>query len=107
MKNPYVRGQAKLLAARLREPRRFLQVLAGPRQGGKTTLVRQVLEPRGPAPTWPMPGGRRLRALLLARAEPRGRLRREVGQEDRRRRGQDRQEARRPSGDGGVPRGVP
>jgi predicted AAA+ superfamily ATPase len=29
--------------ARLREPRGFLQVLAGPRQVGKTTLVRQVL----------------------------------------------------------------
>ncbi|GHC78055.1 hypothetical protein GCM10007320_18040 [Pseudorhodoferax aquiterrae] len=28
---------------RLREPRRFLQVLAGPRQVGKTTLVRQAL----------------------------------------------------------------
>src|SRR5208283_2258689 len=32
------------LLARLREPRRFLQVLAGPRQVGKTTLARQVLE---------------------------------------------------------------
>ena len=32
------------LLARLREPRRFLQILAGPRQVGKTTLVRQVLE---------------------------------------------------------------
>ena len=32
------------LAARLRaEPRRFIQVVAGPRQAGKTTLVRQVL----------------------------------------------------------------
>ena len=29
--------------ARLREPRRFLQVVAGPRQVGKTTLVRQAL----------------------------------------------------------------
>ncbi|MDD5479124.1 ATP-binding protein [Rhodoferax sp.] len=29
--------------ARLQEPRRFLQVLAGPRQVGKTTLVRQAL----------------------------------------------------------------
>ena len=28
---------------RLREPRRFLQVVAGPRQVGKTTLVRQAL----------------------------------------------------------------
>lgn len=32
------------LLVRLREPRRFLQVLAGPRQVGKTTLARQVLE---------------------------------------------------------------
>ncbi len=31
------------LVARLREPRRFLQVVAGPRQVGKTTLVRQAL----------------------------------------------------------------
>ncbi len=31
------------LCARLQEPRRFLQVVAGPRQVGKTTLVRQVL----------------------------------------------------------------
>src|SRR5271167_4093121 len=31
------------LLRRLREPRRFLQVLAGPRQVGKTTLARQVL----------------------------------------------------------------
>lgn len=31
------------LLARLQEPRRFLQVVAGPRQVGKTTLVRQVL----------------------------------------------------------------
>ena len=29
---------------RLREPRRFLQVVAGPRQVGKTTLVRQALK---------------------------------------------------------------
>ncbi len=32
------------LLKRLSEPRRFLQVLAGARQTGKTTLVRQVLE---------------------------------------------------------------
>ncbi|MBS3734470.1 MAG: ATP-binding protein [Phycisphaerae bacterium] len=34
----------KELLKRLREPRRFLQVLAGARQTGKTTLIRQVLE---------------------------------------------------------------
>ncbi len=32
------------LLRRLREPRRHLQVLAGPRQSGKTTLGRQVME---------------------------------------------------------------
>lgn len=32
-----------MLAARLAEPRRHLQVVAGPRQVGKTTLVQQVL----------------------------------------------------------------
>lgn len=39
----FVREHAALLAARLAEPRRFLQVVAGPRQVGKTTLVQQVL----------------------------------------------------------------
>jgi predicted AAA+ superfamily ATPase len=33
-----------VLLKRLREKRRFLQVLAGPRQTGKTTLVRQVMK---------------------------------------------------------------
>jgi len=32
------------LVTRLKEPRRFLQVVAGPRQVGKTTMVRQALE---------------------------------------------------------------
>src|SRR5579864_1937486 len=32
------------LLKRLREKRRFMQVLAGPRQVGKTTVVRQVME---------------------------------------------------------------
>ncbi|MDZ4346621.1 MAG: AAA family ATPase, partial [Candidatus Binatia bacterium] len=42
--NPsFQRNYAVPLAARLREPRRFLQVLAGPRQVGKTTMVQQVL----------------------------------------------------------------
>ncbi|MEW6719974.1 MAG: ATP-binding protein [Thermodesulfobacteriota bacterium] len=34
----------RTLQSRLREPRRFLQVLAGPRQVGKTTLARQAME---------------------------------------------------------------
>lgn len=42
-KRPFERTQADTLAARLGEPRRFLQVVAGARQVGKTTLVEQVL----------------------------------------------------------------
>ena len=34
----YVRPQFKTLFSRLSEPRRFIQVVAGPRQVGKTTL---------------------------------------------------------------------
>ncbi len=41
------RAIAKLLLERLKEPRRFLQVLMGPRQTGKTTLVKQVLAEAG------------------------------------------------------------
>jgi len=41
---PYRRPQGAVLAARLNEPRRFIQVLAGPRQVGKSTLVQQVAE---------------------------------------------------------------
>lgn len=40
---PYRRPAHATLAARLRERRRFIQVVSGPRQVGKTTLVRQVL----------------------------------------------------------------
>jgi uncharacterized protein len=40
---PFVRRQAGTLAERLDEPRRFLQVVAGPRQVGKSTLVAHVL----------------------------------------------------------------
>lgn len=39
----FERTQADTLTARLGEPRRFLQVVAGARQVGKTTLVEQVL----------------------------------------------------------------
>ncbi len=37
------RSYAATLAHRLAEPRRFIHVVAGPRQVGKTTLIRQVL----------------------------------------------------------------
>jgi predicted AAA+ superfamily ATPase len=43
-KAPFQRPQAAELARRLAEPRRFVQVVAGPRQVGKTTLVQQVTE---------------------------------------------------------------
>jgi hypothetical protein len=39
----FARRQVAILAGRLDEPRRFIQVVAGPRQVGKTTLVQQVL----------------------------------------------------------------
>jgi len=42
--NPFERPQAAILRQRLQEPRRFIQVLAGPRQVGKSTLARQVAE---------------------------------------------------------------
>lgn len=40
----FQRSQATTLAGRLAEPRRFLQVVAGPRQVGKSTLVQQVTD---------------------------------------------------------------
>ncbi|MFC2452363.1 MAG: ATP-binding protein [Tannerella forsythia] len=40
----YIRKQYHTLKARIQEPRRFMQVLAGPRQVGKSTLVGQVLQ---------------------------------------------------------------
>ena len=40
----YERMACQTLISRLEEPRRFLQVLVGPRQVGKTTVVRQILE---------------------------------------------------------------
>lgn len=43
----FQREICRVVAGRLREPRRFIQVLAGPRQVGKTTAVRQVLENLG------------------------------------------------------------
>lgn len=43
----YQRPQFAILSRRLDEPRRFIQVVAGPRQVGKTTLVQQVCEASG------------------------------------------------------------
>lgn len=40
----FERSQTSTLQKRLNEPRRFIQVVAGPRQVGKTTLVRSALE---------------------------------------------------------------
>ena len=41
---PYVRLQAARLKRRLAEPRRFIHVVAGPRQVGKTALVQQIVD---------------------------------------------------------------
>ena len=40
----YIRKYYETLKERILEPRKFMQVLAGPRQVGKSTLVGQVLE---------------------------------------------------------------
>ena len=40
----YHRSQFDVLMSRLEEPRKFIQVIVGPRQVGKTTLVKQVLQ---------------------------------------------------------------
>jgi len=44
MADLYMRDVNRQLAGRIREPRRFIQVLYGPRQVGKTTAIKQVLE---------------------------------------------------------------
>ena len=44
MQTEFRRPQAAVLAERLAEPRRFLHVVAGPRQVGKSTLVQQVTD---------------------------------------------------------------
>jgi len=51
-KGAYVRRYADVLAARLRESRRFLQAVVGPRQVGKTTLVQQVVGSSGLPARW-------------------------------------------------------
>ena len=43
----YKRPQYRAVVARLREPRRFIQVLTGPRQTGKTTLAQQAINAPG------------------------------------------------------------
>lgn len=50
---------------RLEEPRRFLQVLAGPRQVGKTTLVRQALKELAASPA-----GRRVAQISVSADNP-------------------------------------
>lgn len=40
----FKRAEYKLIKSRLEEPRKYIQVLMGPRQVGKTTLVKQVLD---------------------------------------------------------------
>ena len=40
----YIRKQFVTLKERILEPRKFIQVVAGPRQVGKSTMVEQVLE---------------------------------------------------------------
>ncbi len=40
----YIKQELKLLQGRVAEPRHFIQVILGPRQVGKTTVVRQLLK---------------------------------------------------------------
>ena len=40
----YKRTEYQIIVERINEPRRFIQVLTGPRQVGKSTVVRQVLQ---------------------------------------------------------------
>lgn len=40
----YKRAQYNIIKERIKEPRKFIQILAGPRQTGKTTLVQQIME---------------------------------------------------------------
>jgi len=118
----YQRPHAAQLARRLKEPRRFIQVVAGPRQAGKTTLVQQVTESSGlpvryasaDEPTLRGPewigqqweaaslSFRRHRGVLvldevqkaaLARAQPGGRLCGESWAQTHRHRGQERPDA--------------
>mgnify|MGYP006287727511 CR=1 FL=1 len=47
MVSKYFRDIYKQIVSRVKEERRFIQILAGPRQVGKTTLVRQVMDSCG------------------------------------------------------------
>jgi uncharacterized protein len=49
MNTEIFRQQLQVFTRRLSEPRRFMQVVAGPRQVGKTTLVRQTLAALDPS----------------------------------------------------------
>lgn len=40
----FQRPICNILLRRIHEPRRFIQTLAGPRQTGKTTLTKQIME---------------------------------------------------------------
>ena len=40
----YKRAEYQVIKERLEEPRMFIQVLMGPRQVGKSTVVKQVLQ---------------------------------------------------------------
>lgn len=39
----YERPYLKLVTSRIEEPRKFIQVILGPRQVGKTTMITQLL----------------------------------------------------------------
>lgn len=47
MERTFKRSLYRVLLERVKEPRRFIQVLAGPRQVGKTTLARQAMKDCG------------------------------------------------------------
>ena len=40
----YKRAEYQLITSRMKEPRRFIQVVMGARQIGKSTVVKQVLK---------------------------------------------------------------
>jgi len=43
----YKRFEYQVITSRLKEPRKFIQVVMGPRQVGKSTVVKQVLQDLG------------------------------------------------------------